>query len=124
MSTNRWKIFSFHLNQGINSHVKFVFLLYCWEEMANRFEIFLSNLKHITESNAKRGSPSTHLLGMNRLADWSPEELQKTYLHDIEMPKDHSTKLNDSSRLAPLYVDWRLNGTVTPVKDQGDCGKG
>ncbi|TKY58455.1 P34 thiol protease [Spatholobus suberectus] len=51
------------------------------KETAKRFDIFLSNLNYIIESNAKRSSPSGNLLGLNNFADWSPIEFQEIYLH-------------------------------------------
>jgi len=93
------------------------------EEMAKKFEIFVSNVKNIIESNAKRSSPSSYLLGLNQFADWSPYELQETYLHNIPMPENISAMdLNDSPCSAPPSVDWRPIA-VTAVKNQKDCGK-
>ncbi|XP_027348004.1 zingipain-2-like [Abrus precatorius] len=95
------------------------------KEMAHRFEIFLSNLNYIVETNAKRRSPSGYLLGLNNFADWSPSEFKETYLHDLEMPNNNSgSKLNDNdlSCTAPSSLDWRKNGVVTDVKNQGSCG--
>ncbi|KAG4948536.1 hypothetical protein AAZX31_15G079100 [Glycine max] len=92
------------------------------EEMAKKFEIFVSNVKNIIESNAKRSSPSSYLLGLNQFADWSPYELQETYLHNIPMPENISAMdLNDSPCSAPPSVDWRPIA-VTAVKNQKDCG--
>ncbi|XP_061362025.1 P34 probable thiol protease-like [Gastrolobium bilobum] len=92
------------------------------EEMAKKFEIFVSNLKYITESNAKRRFPSDYCLGLNKFADWSPKELQETYLHNLDMPTDSGMKLNDSNCNAPSSLDWRSSGVVTGVKDQRNCG--
>ncbi|KAK7306553.1 hypothetical protein VNO77_44501 [Canavalia gladiata] len=92
------------------------------EEMAKKFEIFVSNLKNITESNAKRRSPSSYVLGLNQFADWSSKELQETYLHDLHMPADSDMKLNDLPCVAPSSLDWRSTGVVTAVKDQLACG--
>lgn len=93
-------------------------------EMAKKFENFLSNLKYITDSNAKRKSSYDFLLGVNTFADWSANEFQETFLHDIDMPKDNGTrKLNDLACRAPSFLDWRSKGAVTHVKDQKNCGK-
>ncbi|XP_061374819.1 ervatamin-B-like [Gastrolobium bilobum] len=93
------------------------------EEMAKKFEIFLSNLNYITKSNAKRRSSSTYLLGMNKFADWSPKEFQKTYLHGHDMPKQLGhVKQNNLSYAGPVSLDWRRRGVVTGVKDQANCG--
>ncbi|KAJ1403003.1 Peptidase C1A, papain C-terminal [Sesbania bispinosa] len=93
------------------------------DEMTRKFEIFLSNLKYITESNAKRESPHGSLLGLNKFADFSAKEFQEKYLHDIDMPMEYTTmKLDDLPCDAPSSLDWRSKGAVTGVKDQGDCG--
>ncbi|KAJ1402156.1 Peptidase C1A, papain C-terminal [Sesbania bispinosa] len=94
------------------------------EEMAKKFEIFVSNMKYITETNAKRRSSSGFVLGLNNFSDWSQKELRETYLHDIGMPTahDNSIKLHDVSCSAPPSLDWRLKGAVTGVKNQGGCG--
>ncbi|KAK7290376.1 hypothetical protein RIF29_04757 [Crotalaria pallida] len=92
------------------------------EDLGKRFDIFLSNLRYITKYNAKKASTSNYLLGLNKFADWSPEEFQRTYLHDLDMPMNNSMKQNDLSCKAPPSIDWRKKGAVTEIKDQGSCG--
>ncbi|KAJ1426137.1 Peptidase C1A, papain C-terminal [Sesbania bispinosa] len=97
------------------------------EEKANRFQIFKRNLKYINEMNAKRKSPLQHRLGLNKFADMSPEEFSRTYLQQIKVPYsnlDNNRKLkddDDSCDNLPASVDWRENGAVTEVRDQGEC---
>ncbi|CAJ2658861.1 unnamed protein product [Trifolium pratense] len=97
------------------------------EEMSKKFDNFLSNLKYIIETNAKRKSPHGFLLGLTNFSDWSFQEFQKRYLHDIDMSMNIDTmKMNDvhglSSCDAPSSLDWRSKGVVTNVKDQQNCG--
>lgn len=94
------------------------------EEMAKKFDIFVSNLRIITETNANRESPHGSILGLTNFADWSPKELQETYLHELNMPSNSEImKLHDDAYYsAPSSLDWRSKGAVTRVKDQGRCG--
>ncbi|KAL5096854.1 hypothetical protein RYX36_001181 [Vicia faba] len=50
------------------------------EETAKKFGIFVTNLKYITESNAKRDSSHSVLLGLTKFADLSFMEFNETYM--------------------------------------------
>jgi hypothetical protein len=99
------------------------------EETTKKFEIFLSNLRIITESNANRKSSHDFLLGLTKFADWSSKEFQETYLHNLNMASNNETmNLQDDdigslSYSVPSSLDWSSLGAVTPVKDQLKCGK-
>ncbi|XP_058749825.1 ervatamin-B-like [Vicia villosa] len=93
------------------------------DEMTKKFETFVSNLKYIVETNAKRDSPQSALLGLTNFADWSFKEFNETYM---TMKSDNLTIVNDDVlELAcnpPSSLDWRLKRAVTSVKDQRTCG--
>ncbi|XP_010261858.1 PREDICTED: thiol protease aleurain-like [Nelumbo nucifera] len=90
------------------------------EEMKLRFEIFVENLKLIRSSNRK-GLPYT--LAINEFADWSWEEFRAQRLgaaQNCSATTKGSHKLTDD--LLPETKDWREDGIVSPVKNQGHCG--
>ena len=96
------------------------------EEMANRFQIFQRNLKHITETNAKRKSSLELRLGLNKFSDMSPEEFKEKYLQKQEIPAEwgnYKELKDETCEDAPASIDWREKGAVTEVKDQGNCSK-
>ncbi|CAK8530703.1 unnamed protein product [Lathyrus sativus] len=92
--------------------------------MSKKFDIFVTNLKYITESNAKRESPHSALLGLTKLADWSFKEFKEKYM---TMNTDTMNIVNtDDARGStcsnpPRSWDWRKENAVTSVKDQGPC---
>lgn len=101
-------------------------------EKEMRFEIFKDNLKFIDEHNSGNHS---YRVGLNKFADLSNDEYRSIYLGTKTDAKRRFVKSQTgavSSRYAvrngedgmlPESVDWRKRGAVTPIKDQGSCGK-
>ncbi|XP_057290922.1 uncharacterized protein LOC130613622 [Hydractinia symbiolongicarpus] len=86
-----------------------------------RYEIWRDNLKRITEFN----SASTNLfLRMNIFGDWTNTEYRQTMNGYFQRSANSSgsTFLPPSHTQIPDTVDWRDQGYVTPVKNQGQCG--
>ncbi|KAL5096853.1 hypothetical protein RYX36_001180 [Vicia faba] len=94
------------------------------EEMAKKFETFVTNLKYIVETNAKRKSTHSSILGLTNFADWSYVEFNETYMtmntDNMNIVKDDIHDLTCTN--PPSSLDWRSKGVVTCVKNQKTCG--
>ncbi|KAJ5079679.1 cysteine protease rdl2-related [Anaeramoeba ignava] len=90
---------------------------YTAEEEAYRYRVFSQNVKKMEEHNKK----GTFQLGINQFADLTNSEYQSKYLHPIEITRTGSTMKMSNVEL-PTTVDWRKEGAVTPIKNQGQCG--
>ncbi|KAJ1436719.1 Peptidase C1A, papain C-terminal [Sesbania bispinosa] len=96
-------------------------------EKDKRFEIFKDNLRFIDQQNAQN---LTYKLGLNRFADLTNEEYRAKYLGTRMDPNRRMGKLRTKSdRYTPRVgdklpesVDWRKEGAVVGIKDQGSCG--
>jgi cathepsin F len=91
--------------------------------MSWRYHTFKANLDRIEELNNRSTSAR---FGINKFADLSPQEFKQKYLmkNPITTPRniDVNNVLKPKNIEAPNVFDWRDNGAVTPVKDQGQCG--
>lgn len=98
---------------------------YKGEEHERRFAAFLSNLMHIEAENAKNHS---YKLGVNQFSDMTNDEFR----HHLGFKKGAQGVLSNTAAHLGTHtyngealadsVDWVDKGSVTPVKDQGDCG--
>jgi len=97
------------------------------EEESLRRNIWEANLEKIRQHNLEADlGIHTYTLGMNRFGDMTNEEFRKQ-MNGLKV----STKTNNLDRhtfqapsnvVIPDAVDWRKEGYVTPIKDQGQCG--
>ena len=85
------------------------------EERSYRIKVWARNERLVNQHNKEGHSWQ---LGMNKFADLTNEEFQQKYL--LPTMTFSPATLNDA--IAVTEVDWRDEGAVTGVKDQGDCG--
>uniref|UniRef100_A0ACD5TQP7 Uncharacterized protein n=1 Tax=Avena sativa TaxID=4498 RepID=A0ACD5TQP7_AVESA len=95
-------------------------------EKAQRFEIFKANAQFVESFNAE---DHKFWLNINQFADLSNDEFREANTNKgfILNKAKISTGFryeNLSLDAIPATMDWRTKGAVTPIKDQGQCGKG
>jgi len=97
-------------------------------EEAYRRMIFEKNHKYITKHNAEAANGvHTFTLAMNRFGDMTNAEFRAQMNGfnaslRIENPNVVKHVYQPSNIAVPDSVDWRTQGYVTPIKDQGQCG--
>ncbi|XP_020582436.1 cysteine proteinase 2-like [Phalaenopsis equestris] len=88
-------------------------------EIQRRFEIFNQNMEQIEASNQKGLSYS---LAANKFADLTWEEFRARWLGAPQnCSAAHGNHIMTDKKL-PKKRDWRKEGIVSHVKDQGHCG--
>ncbi|KAL4596009.1 hypothetical protein ACB092_12G133000 [Castanea dentata] len=90
-------------------------------EKEQRYKIFKENVAYIESFNNAANKP--YKLSVNQFAHLTNEEF-KTSRNRF---KGHECSTKTSFRYenvtaVPSSLDWREKGTVTPIKDQGQCG--
>jgi C1A family cysteine protease len=91
------------------------------EELETRFSIFRENLVSILNHNADVEQNFT--MGVNQFTDLTPEEFKKLYVTGLkEEPTFGCKSFSSDSTGLPDSIDWRSQGIVNPIRDQGQCG--
>jgi len=92
------------------------------DEKAKRYSIFKANVERIESFN--KATHSGYKLGVNQFADLTNDEFKlrnrfKSHVCSTVAPSFRYQNVT----AVPATVDWRKNGAVTAIKDQGQCGK-
>lgn len=100
-------------------------------EKQRRFEIFKDNLRYVHQHNQQR---SPYRLGLTKFADLTNQEFKASKFFGLRLNASSPQRANvirknglqaqkscSSSQLASSF-DWREEGVVLPIKDQGSCG--
>eukprot|EP01016_Furgasonia_blochmanni_P014928 TRINITY_DN1798_c0_g1_i3.p2 TRINITY_DN1798_c0_g1~~TRINITY_DN1798_c0_g1_i3.p2 ORF type:complete len:239 (+),score=111.98 TRINITY_DN1798_c0_g1_i3:60-719(+) len=88
-------------------------------EKAYRLNVFRDNLLYIKQHRAEGHS---YTLGINQFADLTQEEFRARYLTLKPELKKTNKVVELPTNDLPASVDWRANGAVAPIKNQGQCG--
>ncbi|KAL3274654.1 hypothetical protein HHI36_016034 [Cryptolaemus montrouzieri] len=113
---DKWRKFQIDFSKSYKSSI----------EARKRFLIFEDNLKKIEEHNIRfQNGEVSYTKGINKFADWTSEEFLD-YVNQYKVSKrpqkDSETFKPKSNFSLPASVDWRVQGCITGVKDQGICG--
>jgi len=90
-------------------------------EDAARFAIFVDNYNKVLKYNAASTSVK---LALNKFADLTGAEFKNKHSSCgvFHKPRPNAPVFNPPTIRLPSSVDWRNEGVVTPIKNQGDCG--
>jgi hypothetical protein len=89
------------------------------EEIFHRLDVFSRNVHRIRTHNSQANH--SYDLGINQFADMTEEEWSKAAKGFVPMPEQLETFESEGLQ-APAAWDWRNNGAVTAMKQQGNCG--
>ena len=89
-------------------------------EFLARYEVFRRNVMEIFKEEN-----SSYQTGITKFSDLTPQEFARTYLnlnYDAMAMANFNPTTVKVSNAAPDSWDWRSQGRVSAVKDQGSCG--
>ncbi len=89
------------------------------EEFSFRLATFVENKKKIAKHNSAN---HTSTAGVNQFADWTVAEFKKMLGSKKHLDQVITNPTYLSTENLKDSVDWRSHGSVTPVKNQAQCG--
>jgi len=93
-------------------------------EYNKRLSIFSANLKRIQQLNLDSERFGGATFNITKFSDYTPEEFKSIFLNSLVKgvkPK-HRDVLPLPGVAVPDTFDWKAQGKITAVKDQGQCG--
>jgi C1A family cysteine protease len=94
-------------------------------EKSHRFRVFLQNKRRITRLNEESRKNGGAEYGLNGFSDLTQDEFRNTYTNCYGITSrgaNARAPVEDLPAAAPTKYDFRTQGAITPVKNQGQCG--
>ncbi|KAG8365997.1 hypothetical protein BUALT_Bualt17G0030200 [Buddleja alternifolia] len=94
-------------------------------EKRKRFNVFKANVQHVHTVNQM---DRPYKLKLNKFADMTNHEFRNSYSSKIKHhqmlrgDRPNTGFMHEKAENLPASVDWRKQGAVTGIKDQGNCG--
>lgn len=90
-----------------------------YELFSHRFAIFSENMDYADKVNR---AFLNYTLGITPFADLTENEFRSYHMNGVALSRTCDMYSSSNSVTVPDTLDWRTEGKVTPVKDQGQCG--